>query len=141
MASKFIKIPGPISPLPGAPLYTFTASVAFVVDNEPRFQAPASNARRGMRILEALDAEVNGIVELREDDHKFLNDVFENPTCGYGRWNATFEATGEVTELKVPTRKYMTFIDAVDQATNSRPASVAPEDAKSTNGAAASAAS
>jgi hypothetical protein len=145
--SKFIKIPPPITPIMGGPLYTLKDAVTHVIDNEPRFQSPASNARRGMRILAAFDArsdgvaEIHGVLELRADDHKFLNDVFENPSCGYALWTLTDRLTGTVTEKKVATRQYMPFIDAIDQATNGDPrktaASVLPEAV--TNGAAAQA--
>lgn len=120
-AKKYIKIPEPIVPIKGAPFYTFKECVTFVVDNESRFQSPASHARIGMRILDALDAAIEEVVELGEQDHKFLNEILEKPDCGYGAWYLTDKETKKSEPVKVPTRTYMPYINAVDQATNSDP--------------------
>jgi hypothetical protein len=120
-AEKYIKIPEPVLPLPGAPFYSLKEMVTFVVDNEPRFQIPASNARMGVRVLEAFDKAEADVVVLRDTDHKFLAEIMENPSCGYASWFLTDKTTGKSEKILVPTHRYLSLIDAIDQATNSDP--------------------
>lgn len=120
-SEKFIKVPDPILPIPGAPFYSLKEMVAFVIDNDDRYQRPASNVRMGVRTLEAFDKEVEDVVVLRADDHKFLAEVLENPTCGYAAWYITDKEAKKSEKVVVPNRRYLPLVDAVDQATNSDP--------------------
>lgn len=127
---KFIKVPDPIVPIDGDKKLTYSLRelVNYIIDNEARFQSPASKARQGVRLLSDFDEEEGGVVEIkRDEDHAFLNEVLENPGCGYGSWYITArDANGktEVKPIKVPTHKYLSLIDAVDQATNGDPRKV-----------------
>ena len=121
--SRFIIVPDPINPVQDKNIsYSLKELITHIVDNETRYQHPASRARAGKRILEDLDKASDGVVEIsRNEDWDFLKEVVENPDCGYGRWIASNKDTGASTEVKVPTRKYLQLIDAVDQAGHSDP--------------------
>lgn len=120
---KYIRVPAPVS-IEGQVVYSLGMLVTFLVDNESRFQRPASAARAGMRILVALDAIKNDVLELRDEDWAMLHDVAENPDCGYANLVATtHDVDGKPTssQLKVSTRLFLPLINAIDLATNCDP--------------------
>ena len=118
---KYIRVPAPIKPISGGPEYSLKNMIEYLVDNDPRFQAPASRVRQGVRILAAFDAEdAAEIVKLKVEDHQYLQVVVEDPKCGYGTWMYR-DRDGNPKELEVSSRGYLPLIDAVDQATNGDP--------------------
>ncbi len=124
---KYIVLPGPITI--NTFVWTFSDCVSYVVDNAEVFEKPASMIRAGQRILTAVDKAVEEkklFVELREEDYVNLKQVFENPTRGYGSFaigveDPTTKAVIGQEAIRVPPKKFLPFIDAVENATDSPP--------------------
>lgn len=125
---KYIVLPEPI--VIDNFSWTFSNCVSHVVDNADTFSKPASMIRVGQRILAAVDKAVDEhkpFVELRDEDHLHLKQAFENPGNGYGvfvrqiQHPETKEVIGSE-PVRVAPRKFLPFIDAVENATDSPPA-------------------
>jgi glycosyltransferase involved in cell wall biosynthesis len=125
---KYIVLPDPV--VIDNFSWTFSNCVNHVVDNADVFAKPASMIRAGQRILEAIDKAVDehkSFVELRDEDYMNLKQSFEEPANGYGVFQRhivhpeTKIVIGHE-PVRVAPRKFLPFIDAVENATDSPPA-------------------
>ena len=122
--SRFVKIPPPPESLPQL---LFDLWFCWYVDAEKRLRlGPPSAGRAARRMLEALDAAVDGVIELRDEDQALLAQLLltedEPPECGYSPAFTITPQGGESFTRETPTRLVVPFLDAIALATFERPA-------------------
>ena len=115
--SVLIELPTVTVVVGGKAPYTFRELVEYLVDNDPRFQRPASNARAGQRLLDSLDGALASRSDTwkieRSEDWKLLSAIAENPTCGYARFEERDAQGNKRADIHVPTRLLLPYLDAI----------------------------
>lgn len=110
--------------------YSIAQCVAFVVDNDERYARPSSKIRAGIRCVKAFEnpqpCDEGLFAELKDEDHEFLRQVFENPSeqCGFGKWQVTEigpDGSQRLADARVPPRSFISFPDAISEAKHERP--------------------
>lgn len=121
MAFKCVTIPGPI--MVANTLYTQKELITHYLDNARVFQT-LSNARKGFKILDALDTALKGekaAYVLSMEEWSLLRDVIEDPSTALPVWHhRTVGADGAVSLVPVAVGafQYLPLIEPIVQATD-----------------------
>jgi hypothetical protein len=117
MSKKYIKKPESIL-VQGVDPFTFELFVSHLVNTDDKFNNSGPGIRAGMRVEEAVK-KGDDLVELDESDWALLKEVAENPSKGYPA--LYFVGADEKPEKLYFGKRLLPFIDAINEATDTKP--------------------